>query len=77
MQVLPHLVVPAYCPHLTMLTALSVLPLTWVALVAAQSDQNVTLVDTNTQLQLQVASGGGNATSPYQYGIMYEVSKLL
>lgn len=56
-----------------MLTALSVLPLTWIALTAAQHVPNATIIDTNTALQLKVASSGGNATSPLQYGIMFEV----
>lgn len=55
-------------------TIFSVALLGSISLTAAQIvPDNATIDSSNTAVKIQVASSGGNATSPYQYGIMFEV----
>lgn len=57
-------------------TVLSVALLSCVSLIGAQIvPDNATIDSSNTAVKIQVASSGGNATSPYQYGIMFEVRR--
>ena len=53
-----------------MLHLLSLALLMCIIAVSAQNVPDGSIVNSHTSLKLQVASYGGNATSPLQYGIM-------
>lgn len=56
-----------------MLKSLLAVVLECAVIAGAQTVPNTTITDSNTSVKFQVAGNGGNATSPFQYGIMFEV----